>query len=177
MSSVPCYTLMIEDDYKEALKMGETIRSLSHSREDFLNEADFAMYSDYVSSIEYNEDENERLEAAEDIALYLGDFTKVDEHGVIEIPADGTYQFAEKKVQTIKELVKDMTVENFLSFGEYRIRKLVRNSEMLVFPAVYDAKYRGIMGEYIQTFDAFMYHMLKDNPVRLVVIQTTWLHK
>lgn len=175
MSSVPCYTLITEKEFMDAVADGKTCKELAPNEIAIMDEDDFHQYADCVSSIEYHEDESERVEAAEEVACYLGNFVQVDDHGVIEIPVDAKLKFATEKLNTVKNLVKNMTPERFSGIGEYELRKAVRNIDIFAYPI----NRTGIsmpVGEYLQTMDAFMYNLPKlTKPLRLVVIQTAWL--
>lgn len=174
MSSVPMYCLMAEEDFNEAIKDGETCKELAPSEFSVMEDSGFSYYFDYISSTGVHEAKKERIEAAKDIARYLGDFVRVDKHGVLEIPVDGKAKFIAGKLKEIKELVADMTPEEFDGMGEYRIRQAVRNEGIFAFPFGDDMP----VGGYLQTMDAFMYNLPKiDKPLRLVVIQTMWLHQ
>lgn len=177
MSSVPCYTLITEKEFMDAVADGETCKELAPDKITIMDEDDFHQYADHVSSIECHEDESGRVEAAEEIACYLGNFVQVDDHGVIELPVDAKLKFATEKLSTVKNLVKNMTPERFSGIGEYELRKAIRNIDIFAYPI----DRTGIsmpVSSYLQTMDAFMYNLSKlDKPLRLVVIQTMWLHQ
>ena len=174
MSSVPMYCLVTEEDFNNAIENGETYEDLAPSGLTIMAEYDFSHYSDYISSTEIHKTEKGKIEAAKDIAHYLGNFVHVDKSGVLEIPVDGQEKFVTRKLENIKKLITDMTTEEFCNMGEYRIRQAVHNEGILAFPFGDDMP----VGGYLQTMDAFMYNLPKlDKPLRLVVIQTMWLHQ
>ena len=175
MSSVPMYCLMTEEDFNKAIKNGETCEEFAPSEFSVMEDSGFSYYSDYISSTEVHKTKKERIEAAKDIANYLGDFVRVDKRGVLEIPVDGKKKFATEKLENIKKLVENMTTEEFYGMGEYRIRQAVRDEGIFAYPLGENMP----VGGYIQPMDAFMYDLSSslDKPFRFVVIQTMWLHQ
>ena len=178
MSGVPCYAFMTEKDFNEAMKSGETCKDFTPDAYTIADQDDFSHYSDYVKSTEEHEAEDKRIEAAKEVAHYLGDFVHVDEHGVLEIPVDGKLKFAAEKLKYIKKLIADMTPEEYAGIGEYSLRQTVRNEGIFAFPLDYEENDNMPVGCYLQPMDAFMHNLphLKE-PLRLVVVQTAWLHQ
>ena len=175
MSSVPMYCLMTEEDFNNAIENGETCENLAPSEFSVTEDDDFSYYVDYISSTEVHETKEERVEAAENIAHYLGNFARVDESGVLEIPVDGKKKFATEKLKNVKKLVEDMTAEDFCGMGEYLLRQEIRNEGIFAYPLGENMS----VGCYIHPMDTFIYDLPSslDKPLRLVVIQTMWLHR
>ncbi len=182
--SAAMYVLMTEEDFKKAASDKEEIKYLGPDEIDLADSRDFCYYASYVSSTDYHETLDERIEAANNVVRYLnrnGVIALVDKKGVISLSPNAGIRYAKFQLMQLKSALENMTPAEYADTGEYKLRMAIRNEDIFAHPFNY-ADNSMPVGEYPQTMDAFIHNLYYSNADKnekeyhFVVTQTVWMH-
>lgn len=176
MSSYPIYVLIENDDYWQAVEDGELISGLGPSKLSLLEEEDFHAHfgGGYVSSTKFHNTEENRAEAAMEIARFFGDEICHVDGSILMFKPDAPIKLAEKQLARVRKLLDGMTAEKYLKDGGYLLRTAMRADTIFVHTYGYGVEPDDC---FVQSADRFITETLQHwEARRFVVTQTVFCH-
>jgi hypothetical protein len=137
---------------------------------------DFAPFGDYVSHIEDVKTLEQRIEAAEEVAKYIGDFVSV-ENGTLVFRKKDAAAYAKRKMAKIQEVLDSTSPTEFLAMGAYRLKEAVNSTRISAYPTQSCGDYAD---GFIQSMDYFVREVFcnlkEDEEARFVIPQVYYIH-
>lgn len=169
----PMYVLVTEEEYRQAQENCIDPANLFPDDSSLSVEPDFEYWvgrNGYISSRDVNVSEKDQAEAAQRLANFYGNDICHVEKNILVFEPDASQRYAKKKINLIKNLVTDMTPEEYLDLGEDNLRAAIQTRDALVHTY---SEFDEAEDEFTQSADRFVIETLKHWESRRFIVTAT----